>query len=1012
MRPHCLELEAFGPYAEPTRVDFDPLAREGLFLIHGSTGAGKTFLLDALCFALYGEVTGERSVKGLRSDHAPPGMVPRVALEFSAAGGRWRVERQPACDVPRVRGEGTTSRPARAALWRCRDGQPWDSREAPIAGNVTDVGREVVNLLGLEAAQFRQVILLPQGRFAEVLRAGPDQREALLRTLFDTGLYERASLWLEAQARLAQGEVSEAQRRRAGLEEQAEGVLEPWRDPEATPPVGWSDAGEVLAAVVEAAQGRRQATEAALLRLQQVQLEQTRLADRWKRRQAARQAQAELITEQPAIEALRQRLHQAERAEQLRPALEGLQELRSRQQGLEQQWRTGLNQAGALCERTPRLPAGVLALSLADAGSGDLASSQLTEAVTALAASQRDLEALVLLAREREKSRQALVQRQGELHTLAENVQKGEQLLAEVRAAVPAAEQALQLARRAQDQLPGLEQVHTIAQQGLDLLHRLEQASQEALAADQRLMEARSRHQHCRDVDQTLRERQLQHMAAALAAGLRADHPCPVCGSLDHPQPAEATDAALAPAELERAAQARRQAEQQLQEALAAASAAQAAAEALRQQAGPAATAAQQRHRQAAEAALQLEQARELAGQAEARAQALQELQRLQEAYQERLMQRRLEQRAGDEQCQALLRQLQRLEGQLREALGPAGEQDPGQLLEQHRALQQLLAGLAERLQERRVLAGQCRQLEERLTADLQVAGFDTGAALEQALARREEQSTWQQRIASHDASRARHDALLRDPDLQELPEQPPDLAAVGAELEQASRLRDGALRELAQAEAAQLRLEQLLAQHCQAAAEAETLQRRADLLTGVANRALGRSSPHISLQRWVLSAYLEEICSFANQRLDLMTAGRYQLRLSDGAGQRKGSKAGLGLRVLDAFTGEEREVSSLSGGETFQASLALALGVADTVQAHSGGVRLDTLFIDEGFGSLDPESLQLAMDELDRLREGGRMIGLISHVAALRERIRSGIAVHSSERGSRLVVGISTEEP
>ncbi len=133
---------------------------------------------------------------------------------------------------------------------------------------------------------------------------------------------------------------------------------------------------------------------------------------------------------------------------------------------------------------------------------------------------------------------------------------------------------------------------------------------------------------------------------------------------------------------------------------------------------------------------------------------------------------------------------------------------------------------------------------------------------------------------------------------------------------------------------------------------------------------------------------------------------GKYELRLSDAGGQRRGSKAGLGLRVLDAYTGEEREVSSLSGGETFQASLALALGVADAVQAHSGGVALNALFIDEGFGSLDPDSLQLAMDELDRLREGGRLIGLISHVGALRERIRSGLQVVASERGSRVVVG------
>jgi len=135
------------------------------------------------------------------------------------------------------------------------------------------------------------------------------------------------------------------------------------------------------------------------------------------------------------------------------------------------------------------------------------------------------------------------------------------------------------------------------------------------------------------------------------------------------------------------------------------------------------------------------------------------------------------------------------------------------------------------------------------------------------------------------------------------------------------------------------------------------------------------------------------------------MTSGRYRLQLSDEGG-RGGRQAGLSLRVLDAFTGEEREVNSLSGGETFQASLALALGVADTVQAHAGGVQLEALFIDEGFGSLDPDSLQLAMDELDRLRAGGRLIGVISHVAALRERIRAGITVTAGPRGSTATVG------
>ena len=172
-----------------------------------------------------------------------------------------------------------------------------------------------------------------------------------------------------------------------------------------------------------------------------------------------------------------------------------------------------------------------------------------------------------------------------------------------------------------------------------------------------------------------------------------------------------------------------------------------------------------------------------------------------------------------------------------------------------------------------------------------------------------------------------------------------------------------------------------------------------------MADRCNGRTPPKVSLQRWVLSAYLEEICTFANRRLGSMTGGRYRLSVNRDRA-RGGGKAGLGLRVHDTYTGSEREVSTLSGGETFQASLSLALGVADVVTAHAGGVRLDALFVDEGFGTLDSEALQLAMDELDRLREGGRTVGLISHVGELRERIRTGIEITASDHGSEVRVG------
>jgi exonuclease SbcC len=154
-----------------------------------------------------------------------------------------------------------------------------------------------------------------------------------------------------------------------------------------------------------------------------------------------------------------------------------------------------------------------------------------------------------------------------------------------------------------------------------------------------------------------------------------------------------------------------------------------------------------------------------------------------------------------------------------------------------------------------------------------------------------------------------------------------------------------------------------------------------------------------------VLAAYLEDICDLANRRLTVMTGGRYTLHVHR-TGSGRNRLAGLDLRVHDAHTGERRDVSTLSGGETFQASLALALAVADAVQQHSGGVHLDALFIDEGFGTLDADALELAMDELDALRAGGRMVGVISHVGTMQERIRTGIRVVPSEGGSTVEVG------
>jgi exonuclease SbcC len=299
----------------------------------------------------------------------------------------------------------------------------------------------------------------------------------------------------------------------------------------------------------------------------------------------------------------------------------------------------------------------------------------------------------------------------------------------------------------------------------------------------------------------------------------------------------------------------------------------------------------------------------------------------------------------------------------------------------------------------------QLEQASGRLARELQASPFADPAAAREALQEEHTRERWSTRIQAYERELLELRGQLASPDLADLPQTRPDTATAQAAWAAADEARTRALTRQAQVELGLRETVRLCEAHRKGSSELERLQTRAQLTSAVADRCQGRTAPYISLQRWVLSAYLAEICGHANRRLDQMTAGRYQLRLSDEGG-RGGRQAGLALRVLDAYTGEEREVNSLSGGETFQASLALALGVADTVESHAGGLHLETLFIDEGFGTLDPDTLQLAMDELDRLRDGGRLIGIISHVGALRERIHTGIEVLAGENGSSLRVG------
>lgn len=1007
MRPHLLTIEAMGPYAGTETVAFDDLAAEGLFLIHGPTGSGKTFLFDALCFALYGEVPGARGDRGLVSHHAPAGASPRVTLEFTAQGGRYRVVRAPFHEAAKKRGTGTTVRHPTASLVRLDAGH-----EATLATKPSEVRAEVVRLVGLSAAQFQQVILLPQGQFEAVLRGRPETREALLEALFHTTGFEDLTEWLLQEARTKRHQVAEGQRQLSILAEEArrraleldptdpDTLFDPAEVAAGTPAQAALDRlAERAADVLAHAEAEVRAAQALVERQQDRATHVTTVAERWDRAHQAGRERLALAAAAPAVDGVRSQLALAQQAEQVRPSLAAAEAAATARRQAERTAARHLERAATARDALLRPVADLAGLALHHLPPAvDVAAARRAVAVEA-----GELEAAAALHARLADARAGAA----ELHDRAvENLALAAEGAAEVERLRRAAEEAaasLAVATTARDRLEGLAAAAQQAEEEAAAAVRLQAVRARLAVAEADLVTARSLANAAWSTHLDLRSAYLDGIAAVLAQGLQPDAPCQVCGATEHPDPAEPAPDAVTLAQVELAEQASDAARADADRCgeIVAELARREAAEAIA--AGTAAADPGTAHDTAANARHKWQVAAELAGSVAERQASLTRLAaRADEldALATAATAAAHEARTGAEQLEATATALA---GELAGVLDPAV--DPVAARRALEAADVALVALAER-------AGACddaRQASEaadaRLAADLAASPFTDLEQLRAALlapARRRELTA---QVEQHDLRWATVVDTLADPLLADLPEERPDAAAAAALVAAAQQANDRAVDRRSRVHAAHARIDQLAHEHRQLLATVVPLESDAVLHEAVANRCAGKVAPKVSLQRWVLATYLEAICEHANRRLAAMTAGRYQLVVAR-EGSHAGAKAGLDLTVHDAHTGTHRPVSDLSGGETFQASLALALGVADSVEARTGGVRLDALFVDEGFGTLDAEVLQLALDELDGLRAGGRMVGVISHVGALRERIRTGIEVTTTDQGSSVRVG------
>ena len=1079
MRPVKLTMSAFGPYAGVTEIDFDALGTSGVYLVCGDTGAGKTMIFDALCFALFGETSGDskggaRSTTSLRSDYAEGAIKTFVELEFDYRGKRYRVRRNPDYTRPKERGEGETKQVAGAEI-ELADGR--------VVSGVRKVNAEVEQLLGIDSEQFKQIVMLAQGEFRKLLTADTDTREAIFRKLFGTEVYVGLQERLADESRRLERDFSKVKTQIATLSGRASfpkdsAVAEAFEEKRASgAPLGaWlQEALESQLAVdvpeharldgeVEAL--REKWSEAnALLR----QVENRPAVEEDKR--GLEEAIARLAEEAPVLaEAFEaQKAHDAERLEAVGRAarIEGTfakyDELQTAESALATageeavqakkalQERSSLNdeslaQVDALASEVRGVEGADLRLVKVQADH-DKAAQAADETGRALAGAL-DFEQKAADAEEKTRASQAA---QTVRDTAKDEVDAKQACLADAQAKLDALGDAAAVLA---EKKAVYERASREYEQAQGLVARRQQLVADAKTAEAPYQEMCTQLQageqaHDADLAQlhTLQKQQRAGRAGLLALDLQEGTPCPVCGSKEHPHLASSGGDIPTDDEVDAAAEAEEQSKQKvtslsmqaeklkavlgekqaqlnafdeeqggpegIEEAVRSAHAALDGARAERDAAERNAEAAGKAKDELSQASAALEKARSAYAAAdeahrtarEAMVAATNAVQAMRESLGAIDVKTA---RERDDRARAALAELE-------EALERAKEH--AALLTRKReelALAQMRAAesgdlLAKAQNDARAKAQAETLAKERvvhLKSDLEFANLADArqAAKEQrekADGLAETRAAAERAVRENEAQQVTNRELLKAAlkQLQSIPAI--DIAATKDAME-GFRKRGDALK----AEAAELKTRIDANESCldalrpalKKAGDIEESYGRVKLLADAATGNLV-GKPKIRFEAYVQAIYFDKVIDAANERLKMLTNGQFELvRYSEGAGN---AKVGLGLYVIDSFTGRARDASSLSGGESFQASLCLALGLSDIVQAHAGGIEFDTMFVDEGFGSLDQGALGNAISLLSDLSGGTKLVGIISHVEDLKANIPKKIVVTKSRAGS-----------
>ena len=913
MRPITLIMSAFGPYAAKTVIELDKLGTNGLYLITGDTGAGKTTIFDAITYALYGEASGNtRDVNMFRSKYAEPSTPTEVELTFEYAQKIYTVKRNPEYDRPKARGEGYTTEKANAEL-HYPDGR--------VVTRLKEVNKAIVDIMGIDRSQFTQIAMIAQGDFLKLLLASTEDRKKIFQKIFRTQCYYQLQERLKAETSKLAVEYNQTG---SSIRQYINGIA--------------CHPDDVLKLEVDKAKkGELKNTEAVQLveklidqdaAAQQKVLGRIGELDKQKQKIAAQLAVAE-------------KRKTAE--EDQKKAKENIDRETQRLKRLE----TEKNEAAA---HQPEVQKAVEAIAKLEAQLPEYAEMQKKQT-------------------ERTGLQKALEELAQKIKTEAETEEKLARNIAEFKA-----EQAsLQNAGAAQAAQKAEKDRLAEQQKDLEALKK-EYAAYQKLEADQKKAQA-DYAQKSEDSGKKRAEYEhknklyLDAQAGILAETLTEGVPCPVCGSLEHPHPAQKPENAPTKQELE----------------------------ICKAKAEEAEAATQAASSKASTCIGQVDTSRETLrahGRKSLGTDAVEEIERL-----------------CCEKQQQTAAALQKAEQQLKEIAKQLGRKD---------ALDQLIPQKEDELDQcknRRAGYGnqqagdgaKLQAAEKRLKELAEKLSYPSEAEANQALQQlRKQKEAWEKAIQE---TQKAHDECAKN------------LAALKGTLEGYQKTLQGMEKVdvqavlAAQTEADQQKaawqaqkneigdrlavnrpiLENLRPQ----ISKMEETEKRLQCVQALSDTANGRLSgkEKIMLETYIQMTFFDRIIRRANVRLMVMSGGQYELKRRVNAENNR-SQAGLELDVIDHYNGSERSVKTLSGGESFKASLALALGLSDEIQSSAGGIRLDTMFVDEGFGSLDEESLEQAVNALVGLTQGNRLVGIISHVSELKNRIDKQIVVTKEKSG------------